>query len=259
MNDNVVRMATGMLRSLNLPAKLIQRPQGDCFDNPISKMCYFLVTFNSLCFKFSPSTVLIWHYWLLQHNFPSKSWSKWWSPAVHCELESVELEGFGAFLAPAKYPLAQRGVRIVSGKNLDSVGADSNGAGKTTLVMAPLWALTGTLDQNCPLYFLGYSSQHFLLKFSIRCTQNRHCLWYHNLFGETVVSGTTDPRPDSVRGLPSTEVVHNAAKRARVRVDGTINGKPFTVERATGRWEIHTICQSSTSTFFACWNTMLNL
>lgn len=57
----------------------------------------------------------------------------------------MELEGFGAFLAPAKYPLAQRGVRIVSGKNMDSVGADSNGAGKTTLVMAPLWALTGTL------------------------------------------------------------------------------------------------------------------
>lgn len=48
-------------------------------------------------------------------------------------------------MAPAKYPLAERGVRIVSGKNLDSMGADSNGAGKTTLVMAPLWALTGTI------------------------------------------------------------------------------------------------------------------
>lgn len=49
------------------------------------------------------------------------------------------------------------------------------------------------------------------------------------------VSGTTDARPDSVRGLTSAEVVHNAAKRARVRVDGKINGKPFTVERTTGR------------------------
>ncbi|KAG0619717.1 hypothetical protein M758_4G159600 [Ceratodon purpureus] len=135
MNDNVVKMATDMLRSLNLPAKLIQRPQ------------------------------------------------------VRCELKCVELEGFGAFLSPAKYPLAERSVRIVSGKNLDSMGADSNGAGKTTLVMAPLWALTGS----------------------------------------------TDPRPDSARGLPSAEVVHHAAKRARVRVDGTINGKPFTVERTTGR------------------------
>lgn len=48
-------------------------------------------------------------------------------------------------------------------------------------------------------------------------------------------AGSTDPRPDSVRGLPSAEVVHHAAKCARVRVDGTINGKPFTVERTTGR------------------------
>jgi DNA repair exonuclease SbcCD ATPase subunit len=56
----------------------------------------------------------------------------------------VELEGFGTFLGVVKYPLVERGVRIVSGKNMDSTGADSNGAGKTTLVMAPLWALTGT-------------------------------------------------------------------------------------------------------------------
>ena len=58
--------------------------------------------------------------------------------AVRCELESVELEGFGAFLEATKYPLVEKGVRVVSGKNLDSMGADSNGAGKTTLVMAPL-------------------------------------------------------------------------------------------------------------------------
>jgi len=90
MNDNVTKMATDMLRSLNFPAKLIKKPQ------------------------------------------------------VHCELESVELEGFGTFLGVVKYPLVERGVRIVSGKNMDSTGADSNGAGKTTLVMAPLWALTGT-------------------------------------------------------------------------------------------------------------------
>ncbi len=62
---------------------------------------------------------------------------------MDCKLESVEIEAFGAFLGPVKYPLTDRGVRIVSGKNLDSMGADSNGAGKSTLVMAPLWALTG--------------------------------------------------------------------------------------------------------------------
>jgi hypothetical protein len=59
-------------------------------------------------------------------------------------------------LAPAKYPLAERGVRIVSGKNLDSLGADSNGAGKTTLVMAPLWALTGTFLKHL---YIGFYAQ----------------------------------------------------------------------------------------------------
>jgi DNA repair exonuclease SbcCD ATPase subunit len=108
---------------------------------------------------------------------------------VDCKLESVEIEAFGAFLGPVKYPLTDRGVRIVSGKNLDSMGADSNGAGKSTLVMAPLWALTGS----------------------------------------------TDVRPDSVRGLTASEVVHHSAKQARVRVDGTINGISFTVERRAGR------------------------
>ncbi|CAK9226938.1 unnamed protein product [Sphagnum troendelagicum] len=135
MSKDVTRMATDILHSLDLPAKLIQRRQ------------------------------------------------------VDCKLESVEIEAFGAFLGPVKYPLTDRGVRIVSGKNLDSMGADSNGAGKSTLVMAPLWALTGS----------------------------------------------TDVRPDSVRGLTASEVVHHSAKQARVRVDGTINGKSFTVERRAGR------------------------
>jgi hypothetical protein len=47
--------------------------------------------------------------------------------------------------------------------------------------------------------------------------------------------GSTDARPDSARGLTAGEVVHHAAKRARVRIDGTINGKSFTVERTAGR------------------------
>eukprot|EP00897_Mesotaenium_endlicherianum_P010219 jgi/Mesen1/9225/ME000591S08544 len=65
-------------------------------------------------------------------------------PSARLALDSVQLEGYGPFLGLASYPLAARGVRIVSGQNLDSSGAaDSNGAGKTTLVMAPLWALSG--------------------------------------------------------------------------------------------------------------------
>jgi hypothetical protein len=52
---------------------------------------------------------------------------------------------------------------------------------------------------------------------------------------QIVGAGSTDVRPDSVRGLTASEVVHHSAKQARVRVDGTINGISFTVERRAGR------------------------
>ncbi|CAM6128294.1 unnamed protein product [Calypogeia fissa] len=110
-------------------------------------------------------------------------------PQVNLVLQQVEIQGFGPYLQPVVYPLEQRGIRVVCGRNLDSAGADSNGAGKSTLVMAPLWAL----------------------------------------------SGSTDPRPDSMRGLLASDVIHEKAKSARVRVDGTVNGRPFTVERTAGR------------------------
>ncbi len=45
--------------------------------------------------------------------------------------------------SPQTYPLSNRGLRVVSGRNADEPGADSNGSGKTSLVTAPLWALTG--------------------------------------------------------------------------------------------------------------------
>ncbi len=44
------------------------------------------------------------------------------------------------------YPLADRSLRVVGGRNADEAASDSNGSGKTTLVMAPLWALTGKSD-----------------------------------------------------------------------------------------------------------------
>ncbi|KAL2632582.1 hypothetical protein R1flu_004061 [Riccia fluitans] len=110
-------------------------------------------------------------------------------PQVQLALQNIEIQGFGPYLQPVKYPLSQRGIRVICGRNMDSVGADSNGAGKSTLVMAPLWAL----------------------------------------------SGSTDPRPDSMRGLSASDVIHEKAKIARVYVQGTVNGKTFTVERVAGR------------------------
>lgn len=48
--------------------------------------------------------------------------------------------------SPQSYPLAGRGVCVVTGDNRDvGEAADSNGAGKTTLVAAALWALTGSM------------------------------------------------------------------------------------------------------------------
>ena len=45
-----------------------------------------------------------------------------------------------------RYGLQERGIRVITGSNLDDDGSQSNGAGKSVLVMAPLWALTGRSD-----------------------------------------------------------------------------------------------------------------
>ncbi len=58
-----------------------------------------------------------------------------------------------------RYGLQERGIRVITGSNLDDDGSQSNGAGKSVLVMAPLWALTGRSDARsevsalpeCPL------------------------------------------------------------------------------------------------------------
>jgi len=62
--------------------------------------------------------------------------------------ESVELKGYCSFGPNKKivYPLEDRGVVLVMGRNQDETSCDSNGSGKTNLCMAPLWALTGSAD-----------------------------------------------------------------------------------------------------------------
>lgn len=46
------------------------------------------------------------------------------------------------------YPLHDRAVVLIVGKNEADVSSDSNGAGKTTLAMAPLWCLNGSTDSR---------------------------------------------------------------------------------------------------------------
>ena len=109
-------------------------------------------------------------------------------------LESVEVEGFGAFADSARYPLGDRGVCAVVGDNRDDRCSDSNGAGKTTLVMAPMWALTGESDAR-------------------------------------VDQGGS-------KRLTKTDVVNDSRRTARVRVDGSVSGLPFWVERKVSRTKL---------------------
>jgi len=62
-------------------------------------------------------------------------------PATHIDFEGLEIEGFGPFQAAASYPLANRGLVAVTGRNDDDESSQSNGAGKTSLVTALLWAM----------------------------------------------------------------------------------------------------------------------
>lgn len=52
----------------------------------------------------------------------------------------------GAGRDKTTYPLANRSLRVVCGRNSEEAASDSNGSGKTTLVMSSLWALTGRSD-----------------------------------------------------------------------------------------------------------------
>lgn len=68
---------------------------------------------------------------------------------VRIEWESVTLQGFGSFLNRITYPLRNRGLVLVTGRDCNEMGTATgrtNGTGKTTLVMSALWALTGRTD-----------------------------------------------------------------------------------------------------------------
>lgn len=73
------------------------------------------------------------------------------------EFLAVEVEGYFSFKNKCRYNLADKGLVIVTGE-VDSpldAGIESNGAGKTALVMAPLWAVSGSVDTRAELGALG--------------------------------------------------------------------------------------------------------
>lgn len=68
-------------------------------------------------------------------------------PHSRLVLQNVTVEGFGPFKTPVSYPLADRGVVAVTGRNEDDAAAVSNGAGKTSLLTALLWAFKVCYDR----------------------------------------------------------------------------------------------------------------
>ncbi|PRW45242.1 ABC transporter (ISS) isoform C [Chlorella sorokiniana] len=114
-------------------------------------------------------------------------------PHAAVEFEAVEVEGYFSFRDPVRYELGRRGLVVVTGQVHDTAeaGVESNGAGKTALMMAPLWALTGSVDSRA--------------------------------------EGASAARPVLA------DIIHDGSKRARVRVEGRVNGAPFWVERTANK------------------------
>lgn len=52
------------------------------------------------------------------------------------------------------YPLLDRNLRVVTGRNKDEAASDSNGSGKTALVNGPLWAFTGRSDARAEVHYI---------------------------------------------------------------------------------------------------------
>ena len=75
------------------------------------------------------------------------------------------------------------------------LGFESNGAGKSALALSAFWAITGSMDARAE----------------------------------------GGARPGSGRGLSAQAVVHHGARAARVRVEGAVNGVPFSVERTANK------------------------
>lgn len=68
---------------------------------------------------------------------------------VVVQWKEVFLRGFGTFLGSATYPLENRGLVLLTGRDCDADGVitgRTNATGKTTLAMAALWAMTGRTD-----------------------------------------------------------------------------------------------------------------
>lgn len=116
---------------------------------------------------------------------------------VDVRFDRMVLHGFGPFRDRTEYLLSGRGLRAVTGLNLDDTGAESNGAGKTALVAAPLWALSGDMLARTE-------------------------------------SGAAGGAGSGGR-LAVDSMLNDASKEGSVRLEGSVNGRAFVVERRVRR------------------------
>jgi hypothetical protein len=142
--------------------------------------------------------------------------------------DSVELHGFGSFGFGRKvrYPLADRGVVLVMGRNEDEASADSNGSGKTTLCMAALWALTGSADVRADGKRLGR-------KDVIHCVAGSEAAPEMDMEGDEGFGGEDEGEESVGRGGGGRggRSARRGSGAAAVKLCGTVDGQPWELLR----------------------------
>lgn len=157
--------------------------------------------------------------------------------SVSLAFNAVEVEGYFSFKEAQRYELADRGLVVVTGQvgggasGEESSGMESNGAGKTALVMAPLWAITGDVDARSEVSFVTHMGETTL--FCVICLH--HSVNISGFLRITALVVLLFMQLGGGRGLTNADVVNEDAKFARVRVEGTVDGVPFSVERKVVR------------------------
>jgi hypothetical protein len=140
-------------------------------------------------------------------------------PRVELTLESVSVEGYGPFRDAQEYPLSQRGMRALTGRNEDDAGATSNGAGKSSLLSAVLWAFKA-------LGGGGGGGGGALLGAGTSAASSA---------GGSTAAASSSSAVESARRRTAAEVVADGCRHARVVVRGTLNGEAFELERVAVR------------------------
>lgn len=141
---------------------------------------------------------------------------------------SVSLSNFGPYggVEPVIYPISDRGLVLIRGASTDKSGADSNGSGKTTLAMSVLWGLTGSMDAR--LVADGKLTEVAFEDSSSGGSAELKSAVAGQIIGGGGLNGIGSDTLGSTSGT-------NQRRTAEVKLQGFVNGKPFTVTRRRGK------------------------